>query len=88
MFNITKRGAVKTVTQMFVYSASIQASTSAIDYVVDPQTETANDAVQVGGFVTGGIVGVYLSGRTDKMIDRIADWHAARKENKDEAVAE
>lgn len=89
MFNFaTKRNAVKTATQLIVYSASIQATTSALDYVVEPQTETAQNAVEVGGFATGGVLGYFLVGRTDKMIDRIADWRIARKEQKDEAVTE
>lgn len=86
MLSISKRGVVKFAARCITISATIQAATSTIDYVVDPQTETANDRVQAGGFIAGTLVGYYAADRVDDVIDRVADWRIARKNEKEDVT--
>lgn len=84
---VSKRDIVKFATQIAVTSAAIKASTTVIETVVDPQDNTASQRVDTGGFVAGTLIGMSLSRHTDRMVDRVADWRIARKEQKD-AVTE
>lgn len=88
MFSAIKpRMFVKFAATTAYYSALTTVSTAAIDTLVNPQTESAEDNVELAGEVVGMLAWYKTRGRVTGMVDKVADWHIARKTQKhDNAV--
>ncbi len=47
--------------------------------VIDPDTEFAETNIDIGCKIVGFVASTKLGPYTDAMVDRVADWHIARK---------
>lgn len=80
MFSTIKpRTVVKMVAQTAYHVACVSASTAAIDAAFDPQTESAEDKVEMAGFAVGSLIWWRTGGLVNVAVDKVADWRLARK---------
>ena len=73
------RAVAKLAVRSAYHVALTTVSTAALRAAVDPQTESAEDAVEVGGFAIGSVIWWKTTGLADLAVDKVADARAARK---------
>lgn len=84
-----KRRVAKTLTRYTVSSAITAVLVYAANEVVEPEDDSVvKDSIVIGAMTTGFVVSHALQPRTDAMVDRVADWHIARKAEEAEHPAE
>lgn len=75
-----KRFVAKTAAQVAVSSAVSHATIATANTIIPTEEDSvSNDAIDLGGSVFGFVVSWKLRPLTDGMVDRVADWHVARK---------
>lgn len=75
----TKRNIVKAVKDYIVMTVVANATSVAINTVVDEPTENQETGIWAASALTGVVVAQVTRKRTDRMIDSIADWRKNRK---------
>lgn len=78
-----KRFVAKTAAQVAVSSAVSHATIATANQIVSPEDDSLeNEVIDLSGSVFGFVVSWKLRPLTDAMVDRVADWHVARKAEK------
>lgn len=84
-FNVTPRKAAKLATRVAVYAGSMYGTETALNAVIgDPNADEPSLAIHTGSVMIGAVVGFEIAARTDRVIDKVADKHLARKAQKNE----
>jgi hypothetical protein len=82
MFADSKRFIAKTVVSIAHHTTCVIVSTAAINAAVQPETETQEELVELGGLAVGTAIWWKTTDKVTSVVDVVADRRAARKARK------